>query len=104
MGKIIWTKKNNNQYQIVATCIWTRKIDFCQNFDSKSLQFYFKSELLIFWGFFWGALCLSRSKIEEFYAKNVRKRGLWKLKLGVVQKLCGQNLGRFWPPTPLTWT
>ena len=42
-----------------------RKIDFSQNFDDKSLQFYFKSELLMLWGFFWGTACLSSSKIDK---------------------------------------
>ena len=42
-----------------------RKIDIFQNFDNKSLQLNFKSESLMFWGFFWGAACLSSSKNDE---------------------------------------
>ena len=39
---------------------------FFQNFDKWNFQFYFKNESLIFWEIFWGVLCLSSSKIDEF--------------------------------------
>ena len=42
-----------------------RKIDFYQNFDYENFQSYFKYELLMILEFFWGAACLSSSKIDE---------------------------------------
>ena len=56
-----WSESLPRAYKIVGANF--ENIDFFQTFDKQNFWFYFKSELLMFWRFFWGAACLSSSKI-----------------------------------------